>query len=154
MLQGVLAGYPMVHVKATLVDGKYHDVDSSEMAFKIAANLAFKEGVRQAGPALLEPIASVDVFVPDAYMGDVIGDMNKRRGRIMGMTSQENGIQMVSAEVPMAEMFKYPTELRSMTGGRGWYTQVFARYDEAPPLVAEKVIAEAAKQRKEEKEED
>ncbi len=154
MLHGVLAGYPMVHVKATLVDGKYHDVDSSEMAFKIAANLAFKEGVRQAGPALLEPIASVDVYVPDAYMGDIIGDMNKRRGRIMGMTSQEGGIQMVSAEVPMAEMFKYPTELRSMTGGRGWYTQAFARYDEAPPLVAEKVIAEAAKLRKEEKEED
>ena len=154
MLHGVLAGYPMVHVKATLVDGKYHDVDSSEMAFKIAANLAFKEGVRQAGPALLEPVASVDVYVPDAYMGDIIGDMNKRRGRIMGMTSQEGGIQMVSAEVPMAEMFKYPTELRSMTGGRGWYTQAFARYDEAPPLVAEKVIAEAAKLRKEVKEED
>jgi len=154
MLHGVLAGYPMVHVKATLLDGKYHDVDSSEMAFKIAANLAFKEGVRQAGPALLEPVASVDVYVPDEYMGDIIGDMNKRRGRIMGMTSQEGGIQMVSAEVPMAEMFKYPTELRSMTGGRGWYTQVFARYDEAPPLVAEKVIAEAAKHRKEEKDED
>jgi len=154
MLHGVLAGYPVVHLKATLVDGKYHDVDSSEMAFKIAANLAYKEGVRQAGPILLEPVASVDVYVPDDYMGDIIGDMNKRRGRIMGMTPQEGGIQQVSAEVPVAEMFKYPTELRSMTQGRGWYTQTFARYDEAPPLVAEKIIAEAAKHHKEEKEED
>ena len=154
MQHGVLAGYPMVHLKATLVDGKYHDVDSSEMAFKIAANLAYKEGVRQAGPVLLEPVANVEVFVPDSYMGDIIGDMNKRRGRIMGMNPVDGGFQQVSAEVPVAEMFKYPTELRSMTQGRGWYTQEFARYDEAPQLVAEKVIAEAAKHRKEEKEED
>ena len=154
MQHGVLAGYPVVHLKATLVDGKYHDVDSSEMAFKIAAGLAYKEGVRQAGPVLLEPVASVEVFVPDAYMGDVIGDMNKRRGRIMGMAPQDGGIQQVSAEVPVAEMFKYSTELRSMTQGRGWYTQTFARYDEAPQIVADKVIAEAAKNRKEEKEED
>ena len=154
MQHGVLAGYPMVHLKATLYDGKYHDVDSSEMAFKIAANLAYKEGVRQAGPVLLEPVANVEVFVPDSYMGDIIGDMNKRRGRIMGMTPVEGGFQQVSAEVPVAEMFKYPTELRSMTQGRGWYTQEFARYDEAPQMVADKVIAEAAKNRKEEKEED
>ena len=154
MQHGVLAGYPVVHLKATLVDGKYHDVDSSEMAFKIAANLAYKEGVRQAGPVLLEPVANVEVFVPDSYMGDIIGDMNKRRGRIMGMTPVDGGFQQVSAEVPVAEMFKYPTELRSMTQGRGWYTQEFARYDEAPQIVAEKVIAEAAKHRKEEKEEE
>jgi len=145
MQHGVLAGYPVVHLKATLVDGKYHDVDSSEMAFKIAAGLAYKEGVRQAGPILLEPIATVEVFIPDEYMGDIIGDMNKRRGRIMGMAPIEGGKQQVSAEVPMAEMFKYPTELRSMTQGRGTYTQVFARYDEAPQIVAEKVIADAAK---------
>lgn len=145
MVHGVLAGYPVVHLKATLVDGKYHDVDSSEMAFKIAANLAYKEGVRQAGPVLLEPISTVEVYVPDSYMGDVIGDMNKRRGRIMGMNPQDGGVQQVVAEVPMAEMFKYPTELRSMTQGRGWYRQDFARYDEAPPMVADKVIAAAAK---------
>lgn len=145
MVHGVLAGYPVVHLKATLVDGKYHDVDSSEMAFKIAANLAYKEGVKQAGPVLLEPIATADVFVPDEYMGDVIGDMNKRRGRILGMTPLDGGIQQVTAEVPMSEMFKYPTELRSMTQGRGWYKQEFNRYDEAPPMVADKVIAAAAK---------
>ncbi len=150
MTHGVLAGYPVVHLKATLVDGKYHDVDSSEMAFKIAAGLAYKEGVKQAGPILLEPIATVEVFVPDDSMGDIIGDMNKRRGRIMGMTPAEEGIQQVSAEVPMAEMFRYPTELRSMTQGRGWYTQEFNRYDEAPSIVADKVIAEAAKHKAEE----
>jgi elongation factor G len=153
MQHGVLAGYPVVHLKATLVDGKYHDVDSSEMAVKIAASLAYKEGLRQASPVMLEPVASVEVFVPDAYMGDVIGDMNKRRGRIMGMTPQDGGIQQVSAEVPVAEMFKYATELRSMTQGRGWYDQTFARYDEAPANIAEKVIAEAAKHHKEEKDE-
>jgi elongation factor G len=153
MQHGILAGYPVVNLKATLVDGKYHDVDSSEMAFKIAASLAYKEGLRQASPVLLEPVASVEVYVPDSYMGDIIGDMNKRRGRIMGMTPLDGGLQQVSAEVPVAEMFKYPTELRSMTQGRGWYTQTFARYDDAPPIVADKVIAEAAKNRKEEKEE-
>lgn len=153
MQHGILAGYPVVNLKATLVDGKYHDVDSSEMAFKIAASLAYKEGLRQASPVLLEPVASVEVYVPDSYMGDIIGDMNKRRGRIMGMTPLDGGLQQVSAEVPVAEMFKYPTELRSMTQGRGWYTQTFARYDDAPPMVADKVIAEAAKNRKDEKEE-
>lgn len=152
MQHGVLAGYPVVHLKATLVDGKYHDVDSSEMAFKIAASLAYKEGLRLASPVMLEPVASVEVYVPDAYMGDIIGDMNKRRGRIMGMTPQEGGIQQVSAEVPVAEMFKYPTELRSMTQGRGWYTQTFARYDDAPQNISEKIIAEAAKHQKEENE--
>ncbi len=145
MQKGVLAGYPVVHLKATLVDGKYHDVDSSEMAFKIAASLAYKEGVRQAGPVLLEPICHVEVYVPDDYMGDIIGDLNKRRGRVLGMNPQEGGIQQVVAEVPQAEMFRYATDLRSITQGRGYFTMNFERYEEAPPMVADKVIAEAAK---------
>ncbi|MCX7771987.1 MAG: elongation factor G [Clostridia bacterium] len=153
MQHGVLAGYPMVHLKATLVDGKYHDVDSSEMAFKIAANLAYKEGVKQAGPVLLEPIAHVEVYVPDDYMGDIIGDLNKRRGRVLGMNPQDNGIQQVVAEVPQAEMFRYPTDLRSITQGRGYFSMKFERYEEAPPMVADKVIAEAAKHRVHEEEE-
>jgi len=149
MQKGVLAGYPVVNLKATLVDGKYHDVDSSEMAFKIAANLAYKEGVKQAGPVLLEPICHVEVYVPDDYMGDIIGDLNKRRGRVLGMNPQEGGIQQVVAEVPQAEMFRYATDLRSITQGRGSFDMNFERYEEAPPMVAEKVIAEAAKNRAE-----
>lgn len=145
MQKGVLAGYPVVHLKATLVDGKYHDVDSSEMAFKIAASLAYKEGVKQAGPAILEPICHVEVYIPDDYMGDIIGDLNKRRGRVLGMNPHEHGIQQVVAEVPQAEMFRYATDLRSMTQGRGWFNMNFERYEEAPPMVAEKVIAEAAR---------
>ncbi|NLO38013.1 MAG: elongation factor G [Ruminiclostridium sp.] len=143
--KGVLAGYPVVNLKATLVDGKYHPVDSSEMAFKIAASLAYKEGVQQAGPVLLEPISHVEVLVPDSYMGDIIGDMNKRRGRILGMNPAVGGMQQVVAEVPEAEMFKYATDLRSMTQARGSYTIRFERYEEAPQNVAEKVIAEAKK---------
>ncbi len=152
MQRGILAGYPMVHLKATLVDGKYHDVDSSEMAFKIAANLAYKEGMRQAGPVLLEPICHVEVNVPDDYMGDIIGDLNKRRGRVLGMNPQDNGQQQVVAEVPQAEMFRYATDLRSITQGRGSFTMNFERYEEAPPMVADKVIAEAAKLKVEEDE--
>ena len=144
--KGVLAGYPVVHLKATLVDGKYHDVDSSEMAFKIAANLAYKEGVKQATPVLLEPICHVEVLIPDDYMGDIIGDLNKRRGRVLGMNPQDGGIQQVVADVPQAEMFRYATDLRSITQGRGSYSMKFERYEEAPPHVAEKVIAEAAKE--------
>lgn len=143
--KGVLAGYPVVNLKATLVDGKYHPVDSSEMAFKIAANLAYKEGMVQASPVLLEPISHVEVLVPDSYMGDIIGDLNKRRGRILGMNPAPGGMQQVVAEVPEAEMFKYATDLRSMTQARGSYTIRFERYEEAPPNVAEKVIAEAKK---------
>jgi elongation factor G len=145
MQKGVLAGYPVVNLKATLVDGKYHDVDSSEMAFKIAASLAYKEGMKQASPVLLEPICHVEVYVPDDYMGDIIGDLNKRRGRVLGMNPQDNGLQQVVAEVPQAEMFRYATDLRSITQGRGYFTMHFERYEEAPPHVAEKVIAEAAK---------
>jgi len=150
MQKGVLAGYPVVNLKATLVDGKYHEVDSSEMAFKIAANLAYKEGMKQANPVLLEPIYHVEVFVPDSYMGDIIGDLNKRRGRVLGMHPHGHGIQQVIAEVPLAEMFRYATDLRSLTQGRGSFTMRFERYEEAPPQVAEKVIAQAAKEQAEE----
>ncbi len=145
MQKGVLAGYPVVNLKATLVDGKYHDVDSSEMAFKIAASLAYKEGMKQAGPVILEPICRVEVYIPDDYMGDIIGDLNKRRGRVLGMNPAEHGVQQVVAEVPEAEMLRYATDLRSITQGRGNYTMKFERYEEAPPMVAEKVIAEAAR---------
>lgn len=148
--KGVLAGYPVVNLKATLVDGKYHPVDSSEMAFKIAASLAYKEGMQQAGPVLLEPISHVEVLVPDAYMGDIIGDLNKRRGRILGMNPVHGGMQQVVAEVPESEMFKYATDLRSITQGRGSYTLRFERYEQAPPNIAEKVIAEAKKDSEEE----
>ncbi|HOQ76515.1 MAG TPA: elongation factor G [Thermoclostridium sp.] len=146
MQKGVLAGYPVVNLKATLVDGKYHEVDSSEMSFKIAASLAYKEGMKQASPVLLEPICRVEVLVPDSYMGDIIGDLNKRRGRVLGMNPHGHGIQQVVAEVPMAEMSRYATDLRSITQGRGSYTMKFERYEEAPPNVAEKVIAESARE--------
>ncbi|ODM26576.1 elongation factor G [Acetivibrio mesophilus] len=143
--KGVLAGYPVVFLKATLVDGSYHSVDSSEMAFKVAANLAYKKGLEQASPVLLEPIAHVEVYVPESYMGEIIGDLNKRRGRILGMNPQDNGIQQVVAEVPQAEMFKYATDLTSMTQGRGMFKMWFERYEEAPPQVSQKVIEEAKK---------
>ncbi|MEN8907321.1 MAG: elongation factor G [Clostridiales bacterium] len=144
--KGVLAGYPVVNLKATLIDGSYHSVDSSEMAFKMAASQAFKKGLMAASPVLLEPIASVFVYIPESYMGDIIGDLNKRRGRIMGMNPKEGGIQEVSAEVPMAEMFKYATDLRSMTQGRGKFSMKFERYEEAPPMVSQKVISESKKE--------
>ncbi len=145
MVRGVLAGYPVVNLKATLMDGSYHDVDSSEMAFKIAARLAYKKGLPLASPVLLEPIAHVEVYVPDHYMGDIIGDLNKRRGRILGMNPQDDGIQQVVAEVPQSEMFKYANDLRSMTHGRGYFKLWFERYEEAPPMISQKVIEEAKK---------
>ncbi len=141
-LSGVLAGYPVVNVKATLVDGSYHPVDSSEMAFKTAASIAFKEGIANAKPVLLEPVGKLKVYIPENVMGDIIGDINKRRGQIMGMgESDREGLNLVEAEVPMAEMFKYATDLRSMSQGRGTFTFDFERYQEAPQNVAEKVIA-------------
>lgn len=143
--KGVLAGYPVVNLKATLVDGSFHPVDSSEMAFKVAAHLAYKKGLAEASPVLLEPILHVEVYIPDSNMGDIIGDLNKRRGRILGMNPQEGGIQQVVAEVPQAEMFKYATDLRSMTQGRGYFKMWFERYEEAPPMVGQKVIDEARK---------
>lgn len=144
VLEGVLAGYPVVNLKATLVDGSYHDVDSNEMSFKLAARLAYKAGLPQAGPVLLEPIAAVKVHIPDDNLGDIMGDMSKRRGRILGMGADTDaGFQVVDAEAPMAELSKYATDLRSMTQGRGWFTIEFARYEQAPNEVAEKVIAAA-----------
>ncbi len=144
---GVLAGYPVVNLKATLYDGSYHDVDSSEMAFKIAASLAFKKGMEAAKPVLLEPIVKVSVIIPEEYMGDVMGDLNKRRGRILGMEPQPKGMQLVVAEAPQSEMFKYATDLRSMTQARGSFTMEFTRYEEVPQIISEKVVdaARAAK---------
>ena len=141
---GVLAGYPVVNLKATLFDGSYHPVDSSEMAFKTAAQLAYKAGLPDASPILLEPIGELKVTIPDSYMGDVIGDLNKRRGRVMGMNPDGDGNQIVEAEVPMAEMSRYAIDLRSMTQGRGAFTFRFVRYEDAPPAAQEKAI-EAAK---------
>ena len=140
---GVLAGYPVVRLKATLVDGSYHPVDSSEMAFKIAASLAYKKGVAEAAPVLLEPILSVKVYIPEKYMGDVMGDLNKRRGRVLGMSPAEDGIQEIVAEVPAAEMCKYATDLRSMTQARGSFETEFARYEEVPSQIAAKIIDDA-----------
>ena len=140
--KGVLAGCKVVNVKATLYDGSYHDVDSNEMAFKIAASLAFKKGMMEAKPILLEPIAKVEISIPDEYMGDIMGDMNKRRGRILGMEQQEDGTQLVMAEAPMAEMYTYAIELKSMTQARGSFEMEFLRYDEMPSNMAEKVIAD------------
>ncbi|MBO5798166.1 MAG: elongation factor G, partial [Clostridia bacterium] len=141
---GMLAGFPMVGLKATLVDGSYHPVDSSEMAFKTAASLAYKAGIPQASPALLEPIGTLKVYVPGDYTGDVMGDINKRRGRVLGMNpvEEEEGVTCVEAEVPMAEAADFSTVLRSMTQGRGRFTLAFERYEEAPANVAQKVIDE------------
>ncbi|MDT8437330.1 MAG: elongation factor G [Gemmatimonadota bacterium] len=136
---GVLAGYPLIDIKATLVDGSYHDVDSSEMAFKIAGSMALKEGVRRADPALLEPVMSVEVVTPDEYLGEVIGDLNGRRGKIGGMT-QRAGAQVVAASVPLAEMFGYSTTLRSLSQGRAVYSMQFAHYAEVPKSKAEEII--------------
>ncbi|AOY75142.1 elongation factor G [Clostridium formicaceticum] len=141
---GTLAGYPVVNIKAILYDGSYHDVDSSEMAFKIAASLAFKKGMETAKPVLLEPIVKVNVIIPEEYMGDIMGDLNKRRGRIVGMEPQPKGMQLVVAEVPQSEMFKYAIDLRSMTQARGIFTMEFVRYEEVPQMISEKVV-EAAK---------
>jgi elongation factor G len=143
--EGVLAGYPVTGLKAILYDGSYHSVDSSEMAFKIAASLAFKKGLAQANPVLLEPIMNVEVVVPENYMGDIIGDLNKKRGRIMGMDPKD-GMQVIKATVPQAEMFKYATDLRSMTQGRGTFTMTFSCYEEVPQQIAEKIIEEAKKE--------
>lgn len=141
---GVLAGYPVVNLKATLLDGSYHPVDSSEMAFRTAAQIAYKEGLNQANPVILEPIGYLKAYVPEEIMGDVIGDINKRRGHIMGMgESEKEGLNLVEAEVPMSEMFKYSTDLRSMSRGRGIFEFEFIRYDTAPQNVADKVIADA-----------
>lgn len=144
MQKGVLAGYPMVGVKATLFDGSYHPVDSSEMSFKTAASLAYKEGIPKAMPVLLEPILTVTATVNDEAMGDVIGDINKRRGRVLGMTPSGDGSQEIMAEVPESEMSTFSTAMRQMTRGRGSFTTVFARYDRCPEHIAQKIKAEAS----------
>ena len=141
--KGVLAGFPVVNLKATLLDGSYHAVDSSEMAFKLAAHLAFKKGMEQAQPVILEPVVHVEIYIPDEYMGDIMGDMNRRRGRILGMEPDEVGYQKVIAEAPQSEMFLYATDLRSMTQARGWFSMRVERYEEVPMQYAIKIIEKA-----------
>jgi elongation factor G len=136
---GILAGYPMEDVKVTIYDGSYHDVDSSEMAFKIAGSMAVKAAAERAKPVLLEPVMSAEVVVPEEYMGDVIGDLNSRRGRIEGMELRGTS-QIIKSMVPLSEMFGYATELRSRTQGRGSFTMHFGRYEEVPATIAEEII--------------
>ena len=142
MATGVLAGYPVIDVKVTLFDGSYHDVDSSEIAFKIAGSMAFKNGFMRSKPVLLEPIMKVEVVVPEANMGDVIGDLNSRRGRIEGMESHM-GLQTIKSKVPLALMFGYSTGLRSLTQGRGTYSMEFCEYAEVPKNIAEDIVAKS-----------
>jgi elongation factor G len=142
MNDGVVAGYPIVDIRVTLYDGSYHSVDSSEMAFKIAGSMALKKAIAEAKPILLEPIYDIEVVVPEDFMGDVMGDLSSRRGRIGGAESRGN-FQVVKAKVPLAELYKYSTVLRSMTQGRGLHTRQFSHYEEVPREVSEKIIAEA-----------
>src|SRR5439155_2333435 len=137
---GVLAGYPMSDVKVTLYDGSFHEVDSSEMAFKIAGSMAFKEAARKAKPVLLEPIMSVEIVVPDEYMGPVVGDINSRRGRIEGLELRGT-TQIIKAMVPLSDMFGYATDIRSRTQGRGSFTMHFGKYEEVPTALAEEIIS-------------
>jgi elongation factor G len=142
--KGVLAGFPTVDFRVTLDDGSYHAVDSSEMAFKIAGSLAFKKAVEEANPTLLEPIMKVTITTPDEFMGDIMGDLNGRRGRVLGMDNAGKN-QVINAQVPMAEFLSYASDLRSMTGGRGLFTMEFSHYDEVPAQIAAKIIEEAKK---------
>jgi elongation factor G len=139
---GVLAGYPLVDVKVTLRDGAYHDVDSSELAFKIAGSMAFKEAARRAGPVLMEPIMAVEVTTPDSFMGEVIGDLNSRRGHIQAM-EERSGARVIQAQVPLSEMFGYVGDLRSKTQGRASYSMQFDSYAEVPKSVAEEIVKKA-----------
>ncbi|MBN9649005.1 MULTISPECIES: elongation factor G [Terrisporobacter] len=142
MQKGILAGYPVTNIKATLYDGSYHDVDSSEMAFKMAASIAFKKGMEEAQPILLEPVMKLTITVPEEYMGDVMGDINKRRGKILGMEPDDKGRQVIYAEAPQSETFKYAIDLRSMTQGRGFFEMELEKYSEVPQQLASKIIAE------------
>ena len=142
MLVGTLAGYPVVGVKATLLDGAYHDVDSSEMAFKIAGSIAYKEASRLAQPVLLEPLMAVEVRTPEEYMGDVIGDLNSRRGQIQSM-DDASGVKVVTALVPLSEMFGYVGDLRSKTSGRAVYSMTFETYAEVPKAVSDEIVQKA-----------
>jgi elongation factor G len=141
MGEGVLAGYPIVDFKVILMDGSYHTVDSSEMAFKIAGSLGFKKGILACQPTLLEPIVNIDIEIPDEYLGDVIGDLNSRRGRVLGMDARGTN-QIVKGVVPLAEILKYAPDLRSMTSGRGTFTYTHSHYEEVPPFIAEKITAD------------
>ena len=140
IVEGILAGYPVIGLKATLYDGSYHPVDSSEMAFKIAASMAFKKGMEKADPVLLEPIMNVDILVPEQFMGDIMGDLNGKRGKIMGMEPQDGGMQLIKAQVPLAEMQDYPIALKSITQGRGSFKMEFASYEEVPGRAAQEII--------------
>jgi len=144
MQNGVIAGYPVVDVKVTLFDGSFHEVDSSEMAFKIAGSMGFKEGAKKAKPVILEPIMKVEAVTPEDFMGDVMGDLNRRRGILQGMDDSVSG-KVIRAEVPLSEMFGYATDLRSMSQGRATYTMEFAHYSEVPPNVAEQIIDKSKK---------
>lgn len=148
--QGVLAGYPMVGLRATLLDGSYHPVDSSEMAFKLAAALAYKAGVAQAGPVLLEPIGTLRAYVPEGNTGDLMGELNKRRGRVLGMSPAADGLTVIEAEIPMSETSDFATLIRSLTQGRGYFTLEFARYEQLPAMLESKVIEDAKAMREEE----
>ena len=139
MKNGILAGYPLLGLKATVFDGSYHDVDSNEMAFKVAASMATKELSFKGGAALLEPIMKVEVVTPEDYMGDVVGDLNRRRGMILGMDENPSG-KVINAEVPLAEMFGYATDVRSMSQGRASYSMEFLKYSEAPNNIAQGII--------------
>jgi elongation factor G len=142
MTGGILAGFPMVDLKVEVFDGSYHDVDSSEMAFKIAGSMGFKDGAAKATPVLLEPIMDVEVVTPDSFMGDVIGDLNSRRGKIQGMNPR-SGVQAITAQVPLAQMFGYATDLRSRTQGRATYTMQFGHYAQVPNNIAETIITKS-----------
>ena len=144
MENGVVAGYPMVDIAVTVYDGSYHEVDSSEMAFKIAGSMAFKDAAKKAHPVILEPMMKVTVIVPEEYMGDVIGDLNSRRGQIQGMEDR-TGAKQINARVPLSEMFGYVNDLRSKTQGRGQYTMEPDGYDQVPKSISESIISERAK---------
>jgi len=145
MQSGVLAGYPVVDFKVRFYDGKSHEVDSSEMAFKIAAIMALKKGLREANPVLLEPIMEIEVTVPEENMGDIIGDLNSRRGKVLGVDTKGH-YQVIRARVPMAEVLKYAPDLKSMTGGRGEFTLAFSHYEEVPSHLSERVIVQSKKE--------
>jgi elongation factor G len=138
--EGVLAGYPLIDFKATLYDGSFHTVDSNDLSFQLAASMALRKGVMDCKPVLQEPIMNVEIRVPERFMGDVNRDLNGRRGRVMGMDVTDDGMQVISAQVPQAELFSYATELRSLTGGRGTFTSTLDHYEDVPSQIAEKVI--------------
>jgi elongation factor G len=151
MSEGSIAGYPVEDIRVTLYDGSYHEVDSSDMAFQIAGSMALRKAVMEAGPVLLEPIMDVEIAIPEDYLGAISGDLNSRRGRIMGMEAKGK-TQVVKAKVPLAEMFKYANDLRSMTGGRGMYTMRFSHYEEIPHKIAANIISQYQASKKQEEE--